>query len=136
MGIPPSLDRIRMQHRLIAGAAVLGAVCFAVMWLVYREAPVLSDAQTPAQATRPGEEDRGEAFGAAQLHLLDRLNAERVVDVAWRDTRHQGHYGYYTFEGTMAAQATDGAVHPITYVIAVFRDDDGAWAVDRIELAR
>ena len=143
-GIPPSLERREFRRR--AATMIVGFVALGLGLLVLvavrteyarRSFEKLYSADGELGKTKPdSDEERVDAFAAVQDYVLQQLGAVGTEEVAWNDTRHEGHHGYYVFEGVLGIGLAGGGEHAFTYTATVTGSVRDGWELEQIEVQR
>lgn len=135
-GLPPSYDRIVFRRRLVIGymLAVFAIVGFAFfLFPEFLGTPQDFDpAPYQEEATPKTELEMSElasAFQAVQQAVLDRLGPQYLKEVKWLERRHQGHWGWYSYEGRLGVVGRRGQERSFEYVVVVQLSPDGEWEV-------
>jgi hypothetical protein len=136
-GITPSLDRIAYRRRaLILAAAAVAMMLVALVAISGVDGVSLTPRQLRETLAvgpeQPAVEELGAAIEAARGFALDRFREERIDGVAWANTRHEGHLGWYRIEEEFLVTDASGQTHGFTYTIAVNLSPEGEWTLQSI----
>lgn len=138
-GLGPSLDQQDLARRRILLAVGVAAVVLAGGLLVLRQ-PDWERREAFYDSLEPdlpsGEEDRPAAFAAAKSYVLGQLNAAAIRRLVWLEVHHEGHYGYYRFDGRIAVEDIEKRVRRMPFEVAVSRREDGSWKLEQVRIGR
>ena len=143
-GIPPSLDRMALSRNLLLmGAVCLVVIVVGVVVITRSRAGLdsLGSEELGQGLGRSGhfkseQEELGSALAMAQRYVLRQLNPSRVRNVAWIETHHEGHRGWYKFDGYLQVEDTDGKAHRLSYTVVLHLDVGGQWVLEDVEVRR
>ena len=133
--VPPSLDRIAHKRRLfsIAGVAILIAVGLGAILLFSGSPSTLKELEALDlhQSRQEQQQEQGEfsrAYAATQAFVLQQVNLAGIQQLNWRNTRHEGHNGYYRIEGIVEFTYEEGETYSMFYhVTTVWKNN--VWQV-------
>jgi len=110
--------------------------------LVNRGRPELGahDRTGPERFAEEGDEaqsreELASAFAVTQRFVLQQLDVGRIRNVAWVEKHHEGHRGWYKFNGRIAVKDTDDNVYELRYEVVVSLDARGAWVLEDIRVS-
>ena len=125
--VPPCPDRLSHNRNIIiaVGIAILAAVVLGLIFLMSESSSNLEkldkmNTHTPQADRRKEQNEFAQAFAATQNAVLRKMNPAEIQQVRWRNTRHEGHNGYYQIEGTVDFSYGEKETYSMFYQATTF----------------
>ncbi|MCP4643151.1 MAG: hypothetical protein GY851_22075 [bacterium] len=139
-GGPPIYDRIVVRRRMAAAAVVVLLLFVGGLVGLMRSGgglpPEGPEPDGMDTFTRDEARELEDAYEAAQRYVLGELRGGRVREVDWGPRMHEGHLGWYRFEGPLDVTGRDGKVHPFRYDCAVSLTPQQDWKLEQIAVRK
>ncbi len=143
-GIPPSLDRIERRRRqlmLAVGGLAAIALAAAGLW----SSGFLFPSQTPEQIAEgirmvsgmEEDEELTQAWAAAHRFVAHELDSTGLIAFRWpRRQHHEGHYGWYFFEGLVEFEDLADIRRQFNYgAVVVYDGKAKEWKLEKLDLS-
>lgn len=137
-GFPPTPDRI-FYRRCPVGAGVLVLVAIADIAYLFSISPNFFNSSddfkpTPFREKEAPEVDREQterdfAFKEVQRAIVYRLGPESLQEIEWLDRRHEGHRGWYFYEGRLRVMDWKERERIFEYTVTLELNPDDEWKI-------
>jgi hypothetical protein len=142
-GIPATADRaafLRFRAAVIGAGILIGLALFSA-WISYsRLFPAPDSAEIEQRLRRESRRvnvELTEAHEQRRQVILRRI-AEMypdAIDVEWRHVFHEGHLGWYRFEGSASVIRRQDEPVPVRYdAIIIFNPETGGWRSEKADV--
>ena len=135
-GIPPSFEQLLLRRIMAAVAALIVVSTALVLGWFYRSN--LLGASGELHLYEPGQTEalRELAAGweAVRPMVLHRLEMPGVTGIDWGERYHEGHHGWYRFEGALRVLDAAGQPHGFHFKAEVHKEGADTWVLERMEL--
>ncbi|NIA15193.1 MAG: hypothetical protein GWP08_14065 [Nitrospiraceae bacterium] len=140
-GIPPSADRVafRLKTILIGGGIIVAGIAMLVLFALQDLSPTGASLEEMGRIrnTREADElrERSSAFNAVQRFVFQVIDDGGILDVAWLNTQHEGHRGYYKYTGIVAIADEEENVTRYKYLVVVELMPERGWKMLQREVS-